>query len=199
MRCTICDQDEHRAIDPSLQEFVDEHGVCTGQPIDWRARALAAEAQRDRTLASMGVGIHCSFCGKNRTQVLKLISGPRVFICDECVGLCVDILDEALVRRWDYESIARRALVAGLAECDRLRLCGNVAPEYAGMTVVLGGSPEHEQAIRADAAREERDAIVRWLLSLQSDDYSAGGLAGRINNEAHAALRAGGGGSDATR
>jgi ATP-dependent Clp protease ATP-binding subunit ClpX len=35
---------------------------------------------------------HCSFCGKQRKEVRKLISGPRVFICDECVKLCNDIL-----------------------------------------------------------------------------------------------------------
>jgi ATP-dependent Clp protease ATP-binding subunit ClpX len=35
---------------------------------------------------------HCSFCGKQRREVRKLISGPRVFICDECVKLCNDIL-----------------------------------------------------------------------------------------------------------
>ena len=35
---------------------------------------------------------HCSFCGKQRREVRKLISGPRVFICDECVTLCNDIL-----------------------------------------------------------------------------------------------------------
>jgi ATP-dependent Clp protease ATP-binding subunit ClpX len=35
---------------------------------------------------------HCSFCGKRRREVRKLISGPRVFICDECVALCNDIL-----------------------------------------------------------------------------------------------------------
>jgi ATP-dependent Clp protease ATP-binding subunit ClpX len=35
---------------------------------------------------------HCSFCGKRRREVRKLISGPRVFICDECVSLCNDII-----------------------------------------------------------------------------------------------------------
>ncbi len=35
---------------------------------------------------------NCSFCGKQRREVRKLISGPRVFICDECVTLCNDIL-----------------------------------------------------------------------------------------------------------
>jgi ATP-dependent Clp protease ATP-binding subunit ClpX len=38
----------------------------------------------------------CSFCGKNLQQVKKLISGPGVFICDECVYLCVEILGEEL-------------------------------------------------------------------------------------------------------
>ena len=36
----------------------------------------------------------CSFCGKQRREVRKLISGPRVFICDECVTLCNDILSK---------------------------------------------------------------------------------------------------------
>ena len=38
--------------------------------------------------------LFCSFCGKNQKEVRKLISGPSVFICDECVGLCNEILEE---------------------------------------------------------------------------------------------------------
>jgi ATP-dependent protease Clp ATPase subunit len=34
----------------------------------------------------------CSFCGKAQTEVKTLVSGPGVFICDECVGLCRDII-----------------------------------------------------------------------------------------------------------
>ena len=36
----------------------------------------------------------CSFCGKSQTEVRKLISGPGVFICDECVQLCLPIIAE---------------------------------------------------------------------------------------------------------
>lgn len=36
----------------------------------------------------------CSFCGKGRQEVAHLISGPMVFICDECVELCNDIIVE---------------------------------------------------------------------------------------------------------
>jgi ATP-dependent Clp protease ATP-binding subunit ClpX len=38
--------------------------------------------------------LRCSFCGKNQDQVKKLIAGPDVYICDECVELCNEILDE---------------------------------------------------------------------------------------------------------
>lgn len=37
---------------------------------------------------------YCSFCGKNQHEVRKLIAGPTVFICDECVELCMDIIRE---------------------------------------------------------------------------------------------------------
>jgi ATP-dependent Clp protease ATP-binding subunit ClpX len=40
---------------------------------------------------------HCSFCGKNQDQVIRLIAGPNgVFICAECVRLCNEILAEDL-------------------------------------------------------------------------------------------------------
>jgi ATP-dependent Clp protease ATP-binding subunit ClpX len=41
--------------------------------------------------------LKCSFCGKSQEQVRKLIAGPGVYICDECVDLCNEILDEELV------------------------------------------------------------------------------------------------------
>lgn len=37
-------------------------------------------------------GLHCSFCGKSQHEVRKLIAGPSVFVCDECVELCNDII-----------------------------------------------------------------------------------------------------------
>ena len=40
--------------------------------------------------------LHCSFCGKSQDAVRKLIAGPSVYICDECVDLCNDILREEL-------------------------------------------------------------------------------------------------------
>jgi ATP-dependent Clp protease ATP-binding subunit ClpX len=49
--------------------------------------------------------LYCSFCGKSQHEVRKLIAGPTVFICDECVELCNDIIREetktALVKSKD--------------------------------------------------------------------------------------------------
>jgi ATP-dependent Clp protease ATP-binding subunit ClpX len=36
----------------------------------------------------------CSFCGKDQSQIAKLVAGPGVYICDECINLCHEILDE---------------------------------------------------------------------------------------------------------
>ncbi|NCX94524.1 MAG: AAA family ATPase, partial [Gammaproteobacteria bacterium] len=40
--------------------------------------------------------LYCSFCGKSQNEVKKLIAGPSVYICDECVHLCTDIVKEDL-------------------------------------------------------------------------------------------------------
>ena len=50
-------------------------------------------------MAKFGDGgdrVKCSFCGKSQTQVKKLIAGPGVYICDECIDLCNDIIAEEL-------------------------------------------------------------------------------------------------------
>ena len=38
--------------------------------------------------------LKCSFCGKSQKQVIKLIAGPGVYICDECIDLCAEIVEE---------------------------------------------------------------------------------------------------------
>jgi ATP-dependent Clp protease ATP-binding subunit ClpX len=40
--------------------------------------------------------LYCSFCGKSQHEVRKLIAGPSVYICDECVDLCNDIISEEI-------------------------------------------------------------------------------------------------------
>ena len=40
----------------------------------------------------------CSFCGKTRSEVKKLVAGQGVYICDECISLCNDIIQEEVVQ-----------------------------------------------------------------------------------------------------
>ena len=38
--------------------------------------------------------VYCSFCGKGSDEIRKLIAGPTVFICNECVQMCIDVIAE---------------------------------------------------------------------------------------------------------
>ncbi len=54
-----------------------------------------------RNKSSKTITLKCSFCGKTQNEVKKLIAGPTVYICDECVELCNDIIEE----EWEEERI----------------------------------------------------------------------------------------------
>ena len=62
-------------------------------------------AEEAETLEKKPRLFHCSFCIKPQTQVLKLIAGPGVFICNECVGLCVPIIAAEPTTPMDPEAI----------------------------------------------------------------------------------------------
>ena len=53
----------------------------------WRADQARMESKDNNKLS-------CTFCGKGQEEVRKLIAGPSVYICDECVDLCTDIIRE---------------------------------------------------------------------------------------------------------
>ncbi|MGH3861299.1 ClpX C4-type zinc finger protein, partial [Actinokineospora sp.] len=57
-------------------------------------------------MARIGDGgdlLKCSFCGKSQKQVKKLIAGPGVYICDECIDLCNEIIEEELAEAGDVK------------------------------------------------------------------------------------------------
>src|SRR5918995_1700794 len=72
-----------------------------------RPSPSAPRARRDRepggnvttTSSSKGpkVPYRCSFCGKSQEQVRKLIAGQGVYICDECINLCQEIIEEEML------------------------------------------------------------------------------------------------------
>jgi len=58
-----------------------------GTRLDTPSRGIA-------TAPAISAEIKCSFCGKSQHEVRKVVAGPDVIICDECVALCRDIIDD---------------------------------------------------------------------------------------------------------
>jgi ATP-dependent Clp protease ATP-binding subunit ClpX len=62
-----------------------------------KAKQARSKGKAPKEIGSGGGGgleLHCSFCGKSQHEVKKLIAGPNVYICNECVELCLDIIIE---------------------------------------------------------------------------------------------------------
>ncbi len=49
--------------------------------------------------------LKCSFCGKTQDQVRKLVAGPGVYICDECIELCNEIIEEEIGEETDLSFV----------------------------------------------------------------------------------------------
>jgi hypothetical protein len=80
---------------------------------NWNILAAKIDAARPRAdvqkSAEHGL-LYCSFCGKNQHEVRKLVAGPAVYICDECVDLCTDIVDDQLLRLIKGDEDSARAM-----------------------------------------------------------------------------------------
>jgi ATP-dependent Clp protease ATP-binding subunit ClpX len=65
-----------------------------------------------------GEQLLCSFCGKSQRQVKKLIAGPGVYICDECIELCNEIIDEELSAQpgFDVEHLPKPQEIFGILD-----------------------------------------------------------------------------------
>ena len=56
--------------------------------------------------------VHCSFCGKPDSQVERLIAGPGVYICNECVALCNELLQEERKITFGSHDLSRDSLLS---------------------------------------------------------------------------------------
>jgi hypothetical protein len=78
------------------------------------AKIDAAQPQSGSTAGNPAptppAALYCSFCGKSQHEVDKLVAGPHVFICDECIDVCSDIIDEQLLRLIEGDEATARAM-----------------------------------------------------------------------------------------
>jgi ATP-dependent protease Clp ATPase subunit len=77
--------------------------------------------------------LYCSFCGKSQHEVRKLIAGPKVHICNECVDSCIEVLSED--REWCDLEIAN---IKRLRKQATLRQPAQSEPKKARLGTVRG-------------------------------------------------------------
>jgi hypothetical protein len=104
----------------------------------------------------------CSFCNKSNAEVAKLIAGPGVYICDECVGLCQDII---------------AAEMSAEGSADRLAAFENrPPPEILKLLPALARTAE---SVEAD--------LRRWVQKLRAGGFSWEVVASRLDMDPAAA------------
>src|SRR5512143_1196484 len=70
-------------------------------------------------MSATGGNLSCSFCGKSQKEVKKLIAGPTVYICDECIGLCNDIIAEEIEKEeqsYGFTSVPKPAEIKNVLD-----------------------------------------------------------------------------------
>jgi ATP-dependent Clp protease ATP-binding subunit ClpX len=70
-------------------------------------------------MTTMAGTLSCSFCGKSQKEVKKLIAGPTVYICDECIGLCNDIIAEEIEKEeqsYGFTSVPKPAEIKNVLD-----------------------------------------------------------------------------------
>ena len=112
-------------------------------------------------MARIGDGgdlLKCSFCGKSQKQVKKLIAGPGVYICDECIDLCNEIIEEELAEAGDVKLDE----LPKPAEIDEFLDQYVIGQDEAKRTLAVAVYNHYKRIQAGDRARPEgRDAVPR--------------------------------------
>lgn len=103
--------------------------------------------------------LKCSFCGKNQDQVKKLIAGPGVYICDECVGLCNEILDEEKINE---TKTLPSGFLSGMAGLRKGRENHLDSPPSAG--------PDEEHKVHLETAITPLEKLLEYYEKIGPDN-----------------------------
>ena len=106
--------------------------------------------------------LNCSFCGRQQREVKKLIAGPQVFICDECIGLCNDIIAEEVARQAGKEPETIRLKIGPLLE-DEATATDELSASIWSATEVPESVWTATWSLVA-ASKALRTAVQRWSL-----------------------------------
>jgi hypothetical protein len=128
---------------------------------NWNILSAKIDAAQPPSGAMVGQGpapkqvLYCSFCGKSQHDVRKLIAGPTVFICDECVDICSDIIDEKLLRLCEGDEETAR-----LMSTERLQHYVEHASKAEQRNRLVLERIERMLVIRDSAAPADDDALT---------------------------------------
>jgi len=121
--------------------------------------------------------LKCSFCGKSQEQVRKLIAGPGVYICDECVDLCNEILDEELFDTASSMPTTGRAPISERKRSQAAPLLLNQIPKPRDIKSYLD-----EHVIGQDEAKKVLSVAVYNHYKRLSSIQTAGELASEADD-----------------
>jgi ATP-dependent protease Clp ATPase subunit len=118
---------------------------------------------------------HCSFCGKSQRTVRKLVAGPNVFICDECVELCMVIVrDESKSFYLRTPDEYRKLAADDVRAAEAAGIPSNKALLAVGRTWLrLAEESEKANQLAAQAKQDEAAQILTSLGNLASHSEDA--------------------------
>ena len=111
-------------------------------------------------------GVKCSFCGKTQESVKKIVAGPGVYICNECIGLCNEIIESEYceededtytlagldkiprkIETYDISNISGEYMVAGMCVMVDGTIKGNMSRRFKIKTVLTQDDPKCMQEV----------------------------------------------------
>jgi len=103
--------------------------------------------------------LKCSFCGKSQDQVKKLIAGPEVYICDECVDLCNEILDEEFFETEEGEKSATLPEIAKIPKPLEIKnfLDSHIVGQDSAKRVLAVAVYNHYKRVNHNLSNRERE------------------------------------------
>ena len=115
-------------------------------------------------MARIGDGgdlLKCSFCGKSQKQVKKLIAGPGVYICDECIDLCNEIIEEELAEAGEVklDELPKPAEIRAFLENYV------IGQDTAKRTLAVAVYNHYKRVQAGEKARDPRDETVELAKS----------------------------------
>jgi hypothetical protein len=137
----------------------------------------AALSTAERMAVEANSTLHCSFCGKSQHGVRKLIAGPKVFICDECVGLCNGVIENEEV----FDLFA--------ADDERVALTGAHGKPAEELVSEVLRAKKHTERWRLALGQIKRTLSMRGDEVLTGDDVLASPAFAYLKNKTRNELR----------